>query len=70
MRAEYIKEWLHWTENEEKAAKKEESGHEGAGDCCRLLLKLCQHVWKTGEIPGQMLLTIAVLIPKGNNGGF
>ena len=70
MRAEEIQEWLRWMENEEKATKKGESGYEGAGDHYLLLLKLCQHVWKTGEIPGQMLLTIAVLIPKENNGGF
>ena len=29
-----------------------------------------QHIWDTGEIPAQMLLTIIVLIPKGNSGDF
>ena len=60
MRAEDIKEWLRGMENAEKAAKKGESGCKGEGDRKRLLLKLCQHVWETGEIPWQMLLTIVV----------
>ena len=68
MRAEDTKEWLRGMENEKKAAEKGESGYEGAGDRWRLLLKLCQHVWETGEIPRQMLLTIVVLIPKGTSG--
>ena len=55
-------------ENKEKATKKGELGYEGAGDRWRLLLKLCKHVWETGEIPRQMLLTIVVLISKGNSG--
>ena len=36
----------------------------------RLLLKLICHIWDTGEIPCQMLLTIVVLIPKGNSGDY
>ena len=31
---------------------------------------LIEHIWDTGEIPPQMLLTIIVLIPKGNYGDF
>ena len=38
-------------ENDEKAAKKGGSGYEGEGNDWRLLLKLCQHVWETVEIP-------------------
>ena len=68
MRAEDIKEWLRGMEDEERAANKGESGYEGAGDRWRLLLNLCEHVWETGEIPRQMLLTIVVLIPKGTSG--
>ena len=55
-------------ENEDQAIKKGESGYKGAGDRWSLLLKLCHHVWETGEIPRQMLLTIVVLIPKGTSG--
>ena len=36
----------------------------------RLLVKLVQHIWNTGEIPRQMLRTIIVLIPKGASGDF
>ena len=68
MRSEDIKEWLRGMKNKEKAAKKGESGYQGADDRWRLLLKLCQHVWETGEIPRQMLLTIVVLILKGTSG--
>ena len=68
MRAEDLKEWLRGMEDEERAAKKGESGFKGAGDRWRLLLRLCEHVWETGEIPRQMLLTIVVLIPKGSSG--
>ena len=70
MRAEDLKAWLRGMENEEEAAKKGESGYTGAGDRWRLLVKLCEQVWETGSIPRQMLLTIVVLIPKGNSGEF
>ena len=70
MRAKDIKKWLCGMENEEKEPKRGEPEYEGLGDHWRLLLKLCQHVWETGEIPQQMLLTIAVFIPKGNSGKF
>ena len=40
------------------------------GDTWRLFLKLIRHIWDTGEIPRQMLLTIVVLIPKGNSGDY
>jgi len=30
-------------------------------------MRLLQHVWNTGEIPRQMLLSVVVLIPKGGN---
>ena len=66
MRAEDLKEWLRGMEQEERG----EPGYEGAGDRWRLLVKLCQHVWESGSIPHQMLLTIVVLIPKGNSRDF
>ena len=31
-----------------------------------MLLKLIQNIWDTGEIPHKLLLTIVVLISKGN----
>ena len=43
-------------EREEKAAKEDEEGHEGAGDTWRLFVRLLQHVWNEGEILRQMLL--------------
>ena len=55
MRADDLKEWLRGMERGE---------FKGVGDHLRLLVKLCQHVWETGEIPRQMLLTTFVLIPK------
>ena len=51
-----------------RAAKKSKSGYEGTGDRWCLLLKPCEHIWETGKIPRQMLLTIVVLIPKGTSG--
>ena len=62
--------WLKGVENEEKARENGEEGYEGAGDTWRLLLKLIRHIWDTGEIPRQMLLTIMVLIHKGNSGNY
>ena len=67
MRAEDIKLWLRGMEREEEAEREGEEGHEGAGDTRRLFVRLLQHVWTTGEIPRQMLLSVVVLIPKGNN---
>ena len=71
MRVEDLKDWLAGAEREEEEAEKErEAGHEGRGDMWRLLVKLVQHIWNTGEIPRQMLRTIIVLIPKGTSGDF
>ena len=70
MRAEHLKMWLRWAEEEEEAEKEGAVGLEGAGDTWRLLVRLIQHVWDTGEIPSQMLLTIIILIPKGNSWDF
>ena len=64
MRAEDVKGWLLGMEREEKARKEGVVGHEGAGDSWRLFVQLMQHIWESGEIPRQMLLTIVVLIPK------
>ena len=36
----------------------------------RLLVKLVQHIWETGEIPYQMLQVVVVLIPKGSLGDY
>ena len=68
MRAEDLKEWLRGAENEERARRKGEQGYEGAGDRWKMVLRLCQHIWETGEIPRQMLLTVMVLNPKGTAG--
>ena len=65
MRAEDLKDWLRMAEVEET-----ESGFAGRGDTWRMLVKLVQNIWETGEIPRQMLWTIMVLIPKGNSGDF
>ena len=70
MRAEDLKEWLRGAEEEERARRKGEEGHEGAGDRWRLLVQLCEHIWRTGEIPQRMLLAIVVLIPKGTSGDY
>ena len=65
MRAEDVKGWLSGMEREERARKEGVEGQEGAGDSWRLFVQLLQHIWETGDIPRQMLLTIVVLIPKG-----
>ena len=70
MRAEHLKVWLPRSEEEEEAEKEGTEGLEEAGDTWRLLVRLIQHIWDTGEIPSRMLLTIIVLIPKGNSGDF
>ena len=70
MRAEDLNEWRRGMENEEKELAKGGTGYEGAGDRWRLLVKLCEHIWRTGEIPQRMLLAIVVLIPKGSSGDF
>ena len=57
-------------EREEKEEKEEDEGHKGRGDMWRLLVKLVQYIWNTGEILRQILRTIIVLIPKGNSGDF
>ena len=33
-------------------------------------MRLCEHIWLTGEIPQRMLLAVVVLIPKGTSGDF
>jgi hypothetical protein len=38
-------------ENKEAAWEKGEEGYDGAGDTWRMLLKLIQEIWDTGEIP-------------------
>ena len=65
MRAEDMKTWLKNMEREEKAERDGVAGTELAGDTCCLSVRLIQHVWDTGKIPRQMLLTIVVLLPKG-----
>ena len=70
MRAEDLKDWLRGAEEEEKARRKGKAGYAGAGDRWRLLVKLCEHIWSTGEIPQRMLLAIVVLIPKGTSGDY
>ena len=70
MRVEDFKDWLAGAEREEEAEKEGEEGHEGRGDMSRLLVKLVQHIWNTGEIPRQMLCTLIVLIIKGTLGDF
>ena len=45
-------------------------GFQGRGDTWRMLVKLVQHIWETGEIPYQMLRVIVVLIPKGSSGDY
>ena len=64
MRAEDLNEWRRGMENEEKERAKGGTGYEGAGDRWRLLVRLCEHIWRTGEIPQRMLLAIVVLIPR------
>ena len=51
MRVEDMKGWLAQMEAEEKAKRKRVEGLEGAGDMLRLLVRLIQHIWNTGEIP-------------------
>ena len=70
MRADDLKVWLACAKAEAKARQDGEGGLEGAGDTWRMLVRLIQHIWNTGEIPQRMLLTIVVLIPKGNSGDF
>ena len=45
-------------------------GMNGVGDRWKMVVRLCQHIWETGEIPRQMLLTVVVCIPKGTSGNF
>ena len=72
MRAEDLKAWLRGVESEEKMLVPgyEGADYRGAGDMWRLLVKLFEHIWRTGEIPQRMLLAIVVLIPKGNSGDY
>ena len=50
MQAENLREWLREAELEE-----EQEGSERDGDTWRLVVRLIRHIWKTGEIPRQML---------------
>ena len=52
--AEDVKGWLRGMEDEEDPEKRAE----GAGDQWRLFVALIQLIWRTGEIPQQMLWTI------------
>ena len=70
MQAEHLKAWLRREEEGEEAEKEGIEGLEGVGDMWRLLVRLIQHIWDAGEIPSRMLLTIIVLISKGNSGDF
>ena len=67
MRVEDLKDWLAGAEQDEEAEKE---GGNPPGDMWRLLVKLIQHIWNTGEIPRQMLRTVIVLILKGTLGDF
>ena len=66
IRAEDVKGRLQDMEQEEA----DEEGCDNTGDTWRLVGRLMQHIWETGNIPQQMMLTIVVLIPKGNSGDF
>ena len=55
MWVEDLKDWLAGAEREEEVEKEGEERHEGQGDMWRLLVKLVQHIWNTGEIPCHML---------------
>ena len=75
MRAEDLKGWLRRTEEEGEEEEEEEEatrteGLEGTSNTWHLLVQLIRHIWDTGEIPSQMLLTVTILIPKGNSGDF
>ena len=47
-----------------------DEGFQGRGDAWRLLVKLVQHIWETGEILYQMLQVVVVLIPKRSPGDY
>ena len=64
MRAEDLKEWLSGGEDEKRVRKKGEARYESAGGRWRLLVKLCEHIWLTGEIPQQMLLAVVSLFER------
>ena len=70
MRAEDLKEWLRGAEEEEAAEAERTEGFQGRGDVWRMLIKLVQHIWETGEIPYQILRVVVVLIPKGSSGDY
>ena len=66
MMMEDLEIWPKGMENKVKAQKKDKEGYDGTGDTCHMLLKLMQNIWNTGEILCQLLLTIVVLVLKGN----
>ena len=49
-----------------KAAKDDEEDHDGTRDTWCLFVRLIQRMWESGEIPGQMLLLVEILISKGD----
>mmetsp|Transcript_21821 Transcript_21821/g.47506 ORF Transcript_21821/g.47506 Transcript_21821/m.47506 type:complete len:265 (+) Transcript_21821:1172-1966(+) len=58
-KAEHIKQWLKDMEEGEKAEKEE------MGDKWQAFVRPIQMVWKTGDIPRQMMWVVVVLLPKG-----
>ena len=70
MRAEGLNRRRCGTKNKERAQKKDNVKYKETGDTWRLLVKLCQHIWVTGDTPKQMLLTSVVLAPKGTSTDF
>ena len=59
IKAKDINGWMRGMLDEEK------NGSAGAGGKWRLFVKLIQAIWRTGNIPHQMLWVIIVFIPKG-----
>ena len=60
MWVENSKAWLKGTEQEEKAEREGEEGHEGAGNFWRIFVRSIQHIRDTGNIPRQMPLSVVV----------
>ena len=47
-----------------------DKGFQGRGGVWRLLVKLVQHIWETGEIPYQMMQVVVILISKRSSGDY
>ncbi len=62
MRAKHVKAWLRGAGEEEDPGSQ---GNEGKGANWELFIQLVQAVWTHGNIPRQLLRSIAMLIPKG-----